>query len=308
MKVTLLAGGTGGTKLAHGFAMLDDVELSVIVNVGDDAEIHGLLVCPDIDALLYTLGGLIDADQGWGVGGDTHTAHAQFERLGEPTWFRVGDADLATHATRTRLLRGGAGLTDATTAMATALGIRPRILPATDDRWRTVVETDGGPLDFQEYFVRLRQEPDVRGVRQVGDARPTGRALEAVRGADLLVIGPSNPIVSIGPILGLPGVREALAGAGAPVVAVSPIVGGRALKGPADRMLASLGHESSVLGVARVYAGLLDRLVIDEVDAARAPEIAAETGVAVTVLPTVMRRDADRATLAREILEAVATG
>jgi LPPG:FO 2-phospho-L-lactate transferase len=308
MKVTLLAGGTGGTKLAHGFAMLDDVELSVIANVGDDAEIHGLLVCPDIDALLYTLGGLIDADQGWGVGGDTHTAHAQFERLGEPTWFRVGDADLATHATRTRLLGEGAGLTDATTAMATALGIRPRILPATDDRWRTVVETDGGTLDFQEYFVRLRQEPDVRGVRQVGDARPTGRALEAVRGADLLVIGPSNPIVSIGPILALPGVREALAGAGAPVVAVSPIVGGRALKGPADRMLASLGHESSVLGVARVYAGLLDRLVIDEVDAARAPEIAAETGVAVTVLPTVMRSDADRATLAREILEAVATG
>jgi LPPG:FO 2-phospho-L-lactate transferase len=307
MKVTLLAGGTGGTKLAHGFAMLDDVELSVIANVGDDAEIHGLLVCPDIDALLYTLGGLIDADQGWGIRGDTHTAHAQFDRLGEPIWFRVGDADLATHATRTRLLRG-AGLTDATAAMATALGIRPRILPATDDQWRTVVETDGGTLEFQEYFVRLRQEPDVRGVRQVGDARPTGRALEAIRGANLLVIGPSNPIVSIGPTLALPGVREALAGAGAPVVAVSPIVGGRALKGPADRMLASLGHESSALGVARVYAGLLDRLVIDEVDAARAPEIAAETGVAVTVLPTVMRSDADRATLASDVLEAVATG
>jgi LPPG:FO 2-phospho-L-lactate transferase len=307
MKVTLLAGGTGGTKLAHGFAMLDDVELSVIVNVGDDAEIHGLLVCPDIDALLYTLGGLIDADQGWGIRGDTHTAHAQFDRLGEPIWFRVGDADLATHATRTRLLRG-AGLTDATAAMATALGIRPRILPATDDQWRTVVETDGGTLEFQEYFVRLRQEPDVRGVRQVGDARPTGRALEAIRGANLLVIGPSNPIVSIGPTLALPGVREALAGAGAPVVAVSPIVGGRALKGPADRMLASLGHEPSALGVARIYAGLVDRLVVDEVDAAGAPEIASETGVAVTVLPTVMRSDADRATLARDVLEAVATG
>lgn len=308
MKVTLLAGGTGGTKLAHGFAMLDHVELSVVANVGDDAEIHGLLVCPDIDALLYTLAGLIDSDQGWGIRGDTHTAHAQFERLGEPTWFRVGDADLATHATRARLLRDGASLTDATVAMARALAIGARILPATDDRWRTVIETDEGPLEFQEYFVRLRQAPEVRGVRHDGDARPTTAVLAAIAGADLLVLGPSNPIVSIGPILELPGVRDAIASASAPTVAVSPIIGGRALKGPADRMLASLGHESSALGVARIYEGIVDRFVIDEVDAATAAAIERETGMVVSVLPTVMRTDDDRAALARALREAVAIG
>jgi LPPG:FO 2-phospho-L-lactate transferase len=303
MRVTLLAGGTGGTKLAHGFAMLDDVELRVIANVGDDAEIHGLLVCPDIDALLYTLAGLIDADQGWGVRGDTHTAHAQFERLGEPSWFRVGDADLATHATRTRLLREGASLTDATAAMADALAIGARILPASDDRHRTLVETDAGTLAFQEYFVRLRQEPEVRGVRHEGHARPTEAALAAIADAEVLVIGPSNPIVSIGPILALPGVRDAMRNARAPVVAVSPIIGGRALKGPADRMLASLGHDSSALGVARLYAGLVERFVVDEADAELAPAIEAETRVAVGVLPTVMRTDADRAILAAALLQ-----
>ena len=302
MKVTVLAGGTGGTKLAHGFAMLEEAELTVIANVGDDAEMHGLLVCPDIDALLYTLAGLVDAERGWGVRGDTHTAHAMFERLGEPTWFTVGDADLATHAHRTRLLAEGASLTDAVARMTTALGIESTILPATDDRHRTVIETDDGPLAFQEYFVRRRQEPEVRGVRFEGHARPTAMALESILDAELLVIGPSNPIVSIGPILELPGIREALRGAAAPVVAVSPIVAGRALKGPADRMLASLGHESSAVGVARLHAGLADRFVIDEVDAQLAPEIES-LGMHVSVLPTVMRTDADRSALAQALIE-----
>ncbi len=308
MKVTLLAGGTGGTKLAHGFAMLDDVELSVIANVGDDAEMHGLLVCPDIDALLYTLAGLIDSERGWGIRGDTHTAHAQFERLGEPSWFTVGDADLATHATRTRLLREGASLTDATAAMAAALGIQARILPSTDDRWRTLIDTDEGTLEFQEYFVRRRQEPEVRGARHQGDARPTGTVLSAIGEADLVVLGPSNPIVSIGPVLALPGVREAIQAAAAPVVAVSPIIGGKALKGPADRMLTSLGHESSALGVARLYAGLVDRFVLDEADASQGPAIERETGATIDVLPTVMRTDADRAALARAIADAAGIG
>lgn len=224
MKVTVLAGGTGGTKLAHGFAMLEGAELTVIANVGDDAEMHGLLVCPDIDALLYTLAGLVDAERGWGVRGDTHTAHAMFERLGEPTWFTVGDADLATHAHRTLLLAEGASLTDAVARMAAALGIQARILPATDDRHRTVIETDDGPLAFQEYFVKRRQEPEVRGLRFEGQARPTTMALEAIRDAELLVIGPSNPIVSIGPILELPGIREALRRAAAPAsMPASPI-------------------------------------------------------------------------------------
>lgn len=302
MKVTVLAGGTGGTKLAHGFAMLEGAELTVIANVGDDAEMHGLLVCPDIDALLYTLAGLVDAERGWGVRGDTHTAHAMFERLGEPTWFTVGDADLATHAHRTLLLAEGASLTDAVARMAAALGIQARILPATDDRHRTVIETDDGPLAFQEYFVKRRQEPEVRGLRFEGQARPTTMALEAIRDAELLVIGPSNPIVSIGPILELPGIREALRRAAAPVVAVSPIVAGRALKGPADRMLATLGHESSAAGVARLHAGLADRFVIDEVDAGLANEIES-LGMEVSVLPTVMRTDVDRFTLAQALME-----
>ncbi len=302
MKITVLAGGTGGTKLAHGFAMLPAVELTVVANVGDDAEMHGLLVCPDIDALLYTLAGLVDPERGWGVRGDTHTAHAMFARLGEPTWFTVGDADLATHAYRTRLMAVGASLTDAVTRMAGALGIGARILPATDDRWRTVIETDDGPLAFQEYFVQRRQEPEVRGVRFEDDARPTPAVLDAIAGAELLVIGPSNPIVSIGPILELPGIRESMRDARAPVVGVSPIVEGRALKGPADRMLASLGHASSAVGVARLYAGLADRFVIDDGDAQLAPDIES-LGMQVSVLPTVMRTDADRSALAQAVIE-----
>ena len=302
MKVTLLAGGTGGTKLAHGFALLDPrVELTVIANVGDDAEIHGLHVNPDIDALLYTLAGLVDADRGWGVRGDTFTAHAMLERYGEPAWFTVGDADLATHLNRTRRMREGASLTDATAVMATALGITTRILPATDDRYRTIIETDDGPLDFQDYFVRLRQEPEVRGVRFEGDARPTAAVLEAIGGADLVVIGPSNPLVSIGPILALAGVKAGLASASASRVAVSPIIAGRALKGPADRMLASLGHDVTAVGVARLYQGLVDGFVIDDADAGLRPEIEA-LGMAVDVRPTVMRSEADRAALAAALI------
>ncbi len=305
MRVTLLAGGTGGTKLAHGFAMLGErVELTVIANVGDDAEVNGLHVSPDIDALLYTLSGLIDTERGWGIRGDTHSAHAMFERLGAgDTWFTVGDGDLATHVHRTRLLRDGASLTDVTAAMATSLGIGARILPATDDRLRTRLETDAGTLDFQDYFVRLRQEPTVTAAAFDGidESLPTDQALAAIRGADLVVIGPSNPIVSIGPILSLAGVRAALEATPAPKLAVSPIVAGRALKGPADRMLVSLGHESTALGVARIYVGLVDRFVLDAADAALARDVEA-LGVSVGVLDTVMRDDDDRRSLAASLL------
>ena len=305
MKVAILAGGTGGTKLAHGFAMLgDEIELTAVANVGDDAEFHGLHVSPDIDALLYTLAGLINTDRGWGVRGETHTAHAMFERLGEESWFTVGDADLATHVHRTRLLREGASLTDATAAMASALGIRTRILPATDDRLRTRLETDAGLLDFQEYFVRLRQDPEVRGIVLDGlaTARPSQAVMDAIKGANAVVIGPSNPLVSIGPILELAGVRELLQRSAATKVAVSPIIAGKALKGPADRMLASLGHEATALGVARLYAGLVDRFVIDEADVALRPQIEA-LGMTVYVMPTIMRTDADRAALAMALID-----
>lgn len=304
MRVALLAGGTGGTKLAHGFALLGDaVELSVIANVADDLELHGLHVSPDLDALLYTLAGLVDGERGWGVRDDTRSAQAMLERYGAETWFTLGDADLATHVERTRRLRAGETLTAAIAGMARALGIAARVLPATDDRLRTRIQTDVGTLDFQEYFVRRRQEPDVRGIELDGveAARATEEAVAAVRKAELVVIGPSNPLVSIGPILAVAGMREAFVATSATRIAVSPIVGGRALKGPADRMLASLGHEVSAAGVARLYADIVDRFVIDVADERLAPDVEA-TGVAVDILPTVMRDDSDRRTFASALL------
>ncbi len=300
----LLAGGTGGAKMAHGLQqVLAPGELTVIVNVGDDNERHGLLVCPDLDTILYTLAGLADPAQGWGVAGDTHTAMTMLERYGDETWFRIGDSDMATHVRRGQLMREGASLTDATAAMASALGVPSRLAPATDDRLRTIVLTDDGELDFQTYFVRRRQADAVRSLRFDGAdaARPSAVALEAIREAELIVIGPSNPLVSIGPIFAIPGMREAVQAAGAPKVGVSGIVAGRAIRGPADRMLATLGHEPTARGVATLYAAVLDRFVIDEADAALAPEIEA-LGMSVSVLPTVMRSDDDRAALARSVV------
>jgi LPPG:FO 2-phospho-L-lactate transferase len=309
VKVTLLAGGTGGAKMAHGLQhVLDPGELTVIVNIADDAEIYGLSISPDLDTILYTLAGMASPDTGWGVAGDTWTALDMLRRYGEPTWFRVGDADLATHVRRTRLLREGRSLTEATAEMAGALGVASHILPASDDRLRTVLQTDAGDLEFQDYFVRERQEPTVRGVRLDGldAARPSEAALIAIDTAERVVIGPSNPIVSIGPILALPGLSEAIRAAGdsgTPRIAVSPIVAGQALRGPADRMLSSLGHEPTAAGVARLYSGLVDTFVLDEADAHLASEIEA-LAMRALVLPTVMRTDADRATLARALLAA----
>ena len=305
MKVTLLAGGTGGAKMAHGLqAVLPPGDLRVIVNVADDSELFGLLVCPDIDTILYTLAGLADREQGWGVAGDTFTALAMLQRYGEEGWFRIGDADLATHVRRARLLREGSSLTDATAAMTAALGVPSHLLPATDDRLRTRIGTDAGEIDFQDYFVQRGQGDEVRAVRFDGveNARPSPAALVALATAELVVIGPSNPIVSIGPILAIPGMREALLASPAKLIGMSGIVAGKALRGPADRMLISLGHESSALGVARLYAGLLDRFVIDEADAALAPAIES-LGMAVSVLPTVMRSDEDRAGLAQALID-----
>jgi LPPG:FO 2-phospho-L-lactate transferase len=305
MKVTLLAGGTGGAKLAHGFQqVLPPGELSVIVNVGDDAEHHGLLVCPDLDTIMYTLAGLADREQGWGVAGDTFTAMAQLERYGAETWFRIGDADLATHVRRAELMADGASLMDATASMSAALGIPSHLIPATNEPLRTRLTTDAGELDFQAYFVQRHQRDEVRAVRFEGAeaARPTPAALVALAAAELVVIGPSNPIVSIAPILAIPGLREALVASPAPRVGVSGIVAGRALRGPADRMLTSLGHESSALGVARLYQGLVQRFVVDEADAALAPAIEA-IGMGVSVLPTVMSDHDGRARLARALIE-----
>jgi len=303
MRVVLLAGGTGGAKLAHGFQLtLPPGDLTVIVNVGDDTEHFGLLVCPDLDTIMYTLAGVADREQGWGVAGDTTTAMQMLARYGEPDWFTIGDADLATHVHRARLLREGASLTDATAAMTAALGVPSHLVPATDDRLRTLVETDAGTLGFQDYFVRRHQADAVRGLRFDGaaESRPSPAALRALAEAALVVIGPSNPLVSIGPILAVPGMREAIRASAAPKVGMSGIVAGRALRGPADRMLGTLGHEVSARGVARLYADLVDRFVLDDADADLAASVEA-LGLRVEVLPTVMRTDADRASLATAV-------
>jgi LPPG:FO 2-phospho-L-lactate transferase len=301
----VLAGGTGGAKLADGFArVLAPGELSVVANVGDDFEHWGLHISPDLDSVTYALAGLTDPDRGWGVRDDTWTALGMLSRLGAPDWFRIGDADLALHVRRSELLRSGSSLTDVTAAIAAPLGISARVLPATDDRLRTRLQTDAGELDFQTYFVARRQADEVRAVRFDGieAARPTREVLSALAEADLVVLAPSNPIVSIGPILEIPGMRQALASSPGRRIAVSPIIGGRALKGPADRMLTSMGHEASALGVARLYADLVDAFVLDEADGALAASVAA-LGVRALVLPTVMGEGDGRADLAGRILD-----
>jgi LPPG:FO 2-phospho-L-lactate transferase len=307
LRVALLAGGVGGAKMAHGLdQVLEPGQLTAIVNVSDDFELLGLHISPDLDTVMYTLAGLANAETGWGLAEETWTARAMLERFAAPTWFRIGDGDLATHVRRTGLIRDGLSLTDATRSMSGALGVSSVVLPASDDRVRSFIQTDDGELDFQTYFVRQEQAPEVRGIRLDGidGARPTASVLDTVAAAELIVIGPSNPFVSIGPILALSGMRQALMDVPAAVVAVSPIVAGKALKGPADRMLASLGHEPSALGVARLYAGLADRFVLDDADAQLAPAVE-ELGMTADVAPTVMRNDEDRATLARRILDAV---
>jgi len=308
VSIVALAGGVGGAKLAHGLQqVLPPGDLTVIVNTGDDLELHGLAVMPDHDTVVYTLAGLADPIQGWGLAGETYAAAGMLERYGQPTWFRLGDRDLATHVVRTARRRAGERLTTVCLGLQAALGLAGPVLPMSDDPIRTRVLTDEGWLDFQDYFVRLHQAPEVHEVRFEGAASASAspEVLAALGAAEAIVIAPSNPIVSIEPILAVPGIRAALAGArqrGVPVAAVSPIVGGRALKGPADRMLRSLGSEATALGVARRYIGLADAFVIDEVDRELGPSIAA-LGLRVLVTGTVMSDDADRARLARATME-----
>jgi LPPG:FO 2-phospho-L-lactate transferase len=308
VRVVALAGGTGGAKLAHGLQVaLPPGELTVVVNTGDDTERHGLLVMPDHDAVLYMLDGRFDDERGWGIVGESWNVMAELERYGEDAWFRLGDRDFATHIARNARLRTGASLTEAVLALQRARGIPSAILPMADASVRTQVRTDDGWLDFQEYFVHRRQAPDVREIRYSGmaAAAATQQVTAAIGAADVVVIGPSNPFVSIGPILALHGMRERVAAArarGVPVVAVSPIVGGKALKGPADRMMASLGHETSALGVATLYADIVGGFVLDGVDAPLEPAIQA-LGLRTLVTDTIMADHAGRARLARAVLE-----
>jgi LPPG:FO 2-phospho-L-lactate transferase len=305
-RVVALAGGVGGAKLAHGLqAHLGD-RLTVVVNTGDDLELHGLLVMPDHDTVMYTLAGIANREFGWGIEGETFAAAEMLGRYGAPTWFRLGDRDLATHITRTSRLRTGEGLASVCLGLQRSLDVRAAVLPMSDDPVRTDVRTDDGWLEFQDYFVGRHQEPDVHEVRFRGAdlASAAPGVVDAIDAAGAIVIAPSNPIVSVGPILAIDAIRAALDGArerGVRIVAVSGIVGGKALKGPADRMLASLGHESSALGVARIYAGLATDFVLDAVDADLEPSIAV-LGLRAHVTDTIMTDDAARARLAAECL------
>jgi LPPG:FO 2-phospho-L-lactate transferase len=311
-RVALLAGGVGGAKLAGGLQTHLGDRLTVVVNTGDDLERHGLLVMPDHDTVTYTLAGVANQELGWGIEGETFAAAEMLKRYGEETWFRLGDRDLATHIARTARLRDGERLTDVCRGLQRSLGVAATILPMTDSAVRTEVETDEGWLEFQDYFVARHQEPEVREVRFRGIEKASAtRDVEAALGeADLVVLAPSNPIVSVGPILKLHGVRASIGEArmrGARVVAVSGIIGGKAVKGPADRMLTSLGFESSALGVARIYADIATDFVLDQVDASLASAVE-ELGLRAHVMDTIMTDDAGRARLAAELLAIAGIG
>ncbi|HEY4001538.1 MAG TPA: 2-phospho-L-lactate transferase [Candidatus Xenobia bacterium] len=302
--ICALAGGVGGARLADGLAQAGLDDLRIVVNTGDDFVHLGLDICPDLDTVMYTLAGLAHPVHGWGIENDTAHAMSMLERYHGTTWFQLTDRDIGTHLYRTDRLRQGHRLTDITTDMARCLGITAHLLPMADTRVATRVLTPVGELSFQDYFVRRRHQDKVLSIRWDGldEAVPTPDVMHAVREAQAIVLCPSNPMVSIGPILALPALRETLRRRHVPRLAVSPIIGGQALKGPADQMLVSLGHESSALGVAKLYADILDAFVMDRADAALKPAVEA-LGLRVLVTDTIMRDRTDRLRLAREILE-----
>jgi len=299
-----LAGGVGGAKLAHGLQMaLPEGALSVVVNTGDDFRLWGLHISPDLDTVVYTLAGLANRAQGWGLEGDTWQGMEMMARYGRDPWFRLGDMDMVTHVLRTQLLNEDRTLTEVTRDLASSLGIKSRILPMSDSPVATLIRTPEGDLDFQDYFVRRRHADTVTSVffRDIEEARPTREVADAIAGAPAIIFCPSNPIVSIGPILAVPGLLDLLKSSEAPIVAVSPIIGGAALKGPAADMLQSLGHEVSPYGVASIYKDIIDGIIIDNVDAEYAPRIR-DLGIAVEISDTIMKSDADRRTLAETAL------
>ena len=317
-RVAVLAGGYGGAKLSHGVALASSaraaagrapLDLTVIVNTGDDLVLHGLSVSPDLDTVMYTLADLANDETGWGVRDETWSTGAMLQRYGAETWFGLGDRDMATLIRRTQLRRDGLSLTAATAELCARLEVPARLLPMTDDEVRTEIRTAAGWLEFQEYFVKRGQAEEVLEIRRRGieTARPTAEVRATVAEAELIVIAPSNPFVSVGTILALPGMLEALLATPAPVVAVSPVVGGAALRGPAASMLRSLGGTASAAGVVvhyrERYPGLVDTFVLDEVDAAEVSALEA-SGAAIELLPTVMRTHDDRAALAEAIVDA----
>ncbi len=303
-KITALAGGVGASKLLLGlYEVMDPAALTIIVNTGDDIELHGLKISPDLDIVTYTLAGIVDPAKGWGIRGETFHALKRLAGYGRANWFNLGDRDLATHIHRTALLVEGKTLSQAAESIRTALGVKARILPMSNDSVPTVIESSEGPLHIQEYLVKRRAEPIVKNIRFAGaeSAHPAPGVLEAISEANPIIICPSNPLISIGPILAIPGVREQLRARKRDTLAVCPLVGGKSLKGPSDKMLAQLRHEASALGVAKVYADFTGTFVIDPVDKAQAPAISA-LGMKVAILPTVMKTRTQKRKLARALL------
>ncbi|MEX0683166.1 MAG: 2-phospho-L-lactate transferase [Dehalococcoidia bacterium] len=305
--IAVIAGGVGAARFLQGLlAVHRPSDVTVVSNVGDDAEFFGLHVSPDIDAVLYYLAGLANEEQGFGLTGDTYNVLEALPQYGYDTWFKLGDRDLATCIARTHLLRLGRTLAEATAELADALMVPAKITPVTNDRLRTKIRTDDEVLEFQEYFVRQRTEGHAREIilEGVESAAPAPGVIEAIREASGVILTPSNPLVSIGPVLAVKGVREALRKTEARVVAVSPIVGGRALKGPADRMLRDQGLAASATSVAKLYEDFLDVLVIDRADEALAPEIEA-LGVDALVTDTIMDSMEKKRALARTVIAAL---
>ena len=301
--VLALAGGVGGAKLALGLSrILSPQELTIVVNTGDDEIFHGLHVSPDLDTVMYTLSGLANPETGWGLEGDSFASNAMLKRYGAPAWFNLGDKDIATHLRRTQLLNAGWTLSQVTAELCVRLGIRHPVVPMTDGRVATVVDTDNGSLAFQDYFVRLRCEPVARSIGFRGTVPPSPDFVEALERARVLVYCPSNPFLSIAPILSLPDVRERIASFQGPRIAVSPIVGGQALRGPAAKLMGELGYDVSCAGVASWYRGICDVLVMDGRDREQGGAVAA-VGLRPEFADTVMVTDDDKVALARKVIE-----
>ena len=303
--ITVLAGGVGAAKFLEGLCRLVEPEdLSIIVNTGDDEEFYGLHVSPDVDIITYTLAGIVDSSKGWGIRDDTFNTQSMLGRLGCETWFKLGDKDLAIHIYRTWRIRQGATLTEVTREISSRLGVRHRIIPMSDEPVRTFVKTREGLLPFQRYFVERGASDEVLSVeyRGVEKARPSREFLNALEESRYIILAPSNPVVSIGTILALRGVRERIRESRAVKLAISPIVGGATVKGPADKMLRGLGYEVSAVGVAEMYRDFLDVMVIDEIDKQLAPRIE-EMGIRTYVTNTIMKTQEDKVKLAEFCLK-----
>ncbi len=304
MKITALAGGVGGSKLLLGlYRVMEPEDLTIIVNTGDDIVMHGLHVSPDPDIITYTLAGVVNEAHGWGIAGETFRVADGLARYGRPVWFKLGDRDLSTHIHRSALMKDGATLSQAMDSIRTALGVRARMLPMSDDPVPTMLDTAEGRMHLQHYLVRRRCEPRLKAIifESAEQARPGPGVIEAIETADGIVISPSNPLISIGPILAVPGIRDALRKRRADVAAVCPLVGGKSLKGPSDKMMAELGYEVSAVGAAALYRDICATFVIDKTDEAAMPGIEA-LGMRPVVRPTVMKSVEDKERLARAVL------